>query len=206
MTSTGCTVWLTGLSGAGKSTIAHRLAAVLRDRGLARVEILDGDEVREHLSAGLGFSRADRDTNIRRIAYVARLLARNDVVTIVAAISPYRAAREDARRLAGTFVEVFVDAPLAVAEARDPKGLYRKARAGAITAFTGVSDPYEPPVAPPDPGPTDRQTLDESVATNVAALVRRGLVPPAEPLWTPEEEATILARLGDLGYLEAGRT
>lgn len=205
--TTGFTVWLTGLSGAGKSTIAHRLAEALRAHGQARVEVLDGDEVREHLSAGLGFSRADRDTNIRRIAYVARLLARNGVATIVAAISPYRAARADARRLCGAFVEVFVDAPLAVAEARDPKGLYRKARAGTIAAFTGISDPYEPPEAPDVHCPTGRQTLDESVATIVDALVRRGFVPAEDAPWcTPDEEARILARLGALGYLEVGRS
>jgi adenylylsulfate kinase len=206
MTTKGFTVWLTGLSGAGKSTIAQRLLPVLRARGLERVEILDGDEVREHLSAGLGFSRADRDTNIRRIAYVCRLLGRHGVVTIVAAISPYRAARDEARRLCGEFVEVFVDAPLAVAEARDPKGLYRRARAGAIPAFTGVSDPYEPPEVPDVHCPTDRLTLDESVAVVVDGLERRGLVPPGEALCTPEEEARILARLGELGYLEAGRS
>jgi adenylyl-sulfate kinase len=205
-TSGGFTVWLTGLSGAGKSTIAHRLADTLRGRGVERVEILDGDEVREHLSAGLGFSRADRDTNIRRIAYVCRLLTRNGVATIVAAISPYRGARAEARRLAGEFVEVFVDAPLAVAEARDPKGLYRKARAGVIPAFTGVSDPYEPPEAPDVHCPTDRQTPDESVAAIVDGLERRGLVPPEDRLCTPEEEARILERLGELGYLEAGRS
>ncbi len=205
MTTKGFTIWLTGLSGAGKSTIARRLAPALAARGLARVEVLDGDEVREHLSAGLGFSRADRDTNIRRIAYVCRLLARHDVVTIAAAISPYRAAREEARRLVGDFVEVFVDAPLDVAEGRDPKGLYRKARAGLLPAFTGVSDPYEPPDAPDVHCRTDRQTLDESVDAILAHLEARGLVPPDARICSADEEARILARLTDLGYLEAGR-
>ena len=198
MTAPGFTVWLTGLSGAGKSTIAHRLAAALRARGVERVEILDGDEVREHLGAGLGFSRTDRDINIHRIAWVARLLTRHGVATIVAAISPYRAARAEARRLIGPFVEVFVDAPLEVAEARDPKGLYRKARAGAITAFTGLSDPYEAPEAPDVHCATDRQTVDESVAAIVEALVHRRLV-------EPQEQARILARLAELGHLEPGR-
>jgi adenylyl-sulfate kinase len=144
----GLCVWLTGLPGAGKSTIAALLAQRLRERG-HRVEVLDGDLVREHLCTGLGFSREDRDTNVRRIAFVADLLTRNGVVALVGAISPYRQARDEARaRMEARFVEVYVHASLEVCERRDPKGLYRKARAGEVDHFTGVSDPYEEPLAP----------------------------------------------------------
>lgn len=205
MREQGFAVWLTGLSGAGKSTIAHGVARELRRRGVARVEILDGDAVRETLSAGLGFSRQDRDTNIRRIAWVAHLLTRNGVATVVAAISPYREAREAARRLIGHFVEVFVDAPIAILEQRDTKGLYRRARAGALAHFTGVSDPYEAPAAPEVRCATDRESVEASVAAVLAALEAGGYVAPAEAAASPEEEARILARLQSLGYLEARR-
>ena len=143
----GCCVWFTGLSGAGKSTIAEIVVDELRARG-RRVELLDGDEVREHLSKGLGFSKADRDTNILRIGCVASLLARNGVVAVTAAISPYRAVRDEVRGWIDNFVEVHVATSLEDCEARDVKGLYAKARAGEIPEFTGVSDPYEPPLAP----------------------------------------------------------
>ena len=143
----GFCLWFTGLSGSGKSTIAAIVADELRRRG-HRVESLDGDEVREHMSKDLGFSQGDRDTNIRRIGWVAALLARNGVVAITAAISPYRAVRDDVRGNVEHFVEVFVDTPIDICEARDVKGLYKRARAGQIQAFTGVSDPYEPPLAP----------------------------------------------------------
>jgi adenylylsulfate kinase len=144
---TGFCLWFTGLSGSGKSTIAGAVAEELGRRG-HRVELLDGDEVRENLSAGLGFSKADRDTNIRRIGWVAALLARNGVVAVTAAISPYRAVRDEVRGKVDHFVEVFVDTPIEVCEERDVKGLYEKARAGEIPEFTGVSDPYEPPLTP----------------------------------------------------------
>ena len=140
----GCAVWFTGLSGAGKTTLAEALAKNLRARG-RRVEVLDGDEVRKHLTKGLGFSKEGRDENIRRIGYVANLLARNGVVAIVAVISPYRAIRDEVRALIGDFVEVYMSTPLEVCEKRDTKGLYRKARAGEIKGFTGIDDPYEPP-------------------------------------------------------------
>ncbi|MGO9874158.1 MAG: adenylyl-sulfate kinase [Acidimicrobiia bacterium] len=143
----GCCVWFTGLSGAGKSTIAEMLVGELRSRK-RRVELLDGDEVRDHLSKGLGFSKVDRDTNILRIGFVASLLARNGVVAVTAAISPYRAVRDEVRGWIDNFVEVHVATSLADCEARDVKGLYAKARAGEIPEFTGVSDPYEPPVEP----------------------------------------------------------
>lgn len=179
----GVVLWFTGLSGAGKSTLATAVADELRGRG-APVEVLDGDEVRTHLSAGLGFSRADRDTNVRRIGWVAATLARHGVVAITAAISPYRDARAEARALAdakapGSFVEVFVDAPVEVCEARDVKGLYAKARAGEIAAFTGVSDPYEPPEAPEVHVRTDRLSEAEAVAAVLAALADRGRAPVA---------------------------
>jgi adenylylsulfate kinase len=140
----GVVIWFTGLSGSGKTTIAHRVEELLLDSGVP-VEILDGDVVRENLSKGLGFSKEDRDTNIRRIAFVAHLLQRNGVFVITAAISPYRAIRDEARAMAKDFVEVFADAPLEVCESRDVKGLYAKARAGEIKGFTGIDDPYEAP-------------------------------------------------------------
>ena len=173
----GFTLWLTGLSGAGKSTLASAVAERLRAEGAA-VEVLDGDEVREHLSKGLGFSREDRDINVRRIAYVAKLLCRNGVAVITAAISPYRAAREEARREIGdAFVEVYVNASLETCIRRDVKGLYGKALAGTITAFTGVSDPYEPPTAPDVEVNTERESIDESVEKVLATLRRRGFIP-----------------------------
>jgi adenylylsulfate kinase len=179
-THKGFTLWLTGLSGAGKSTLASAVAERLRAEGAA-VEVLDGDEVREHLSKGLGFSREDRDTNVRRIAYVAKLLCRNGVAVITAAISPYRAAREEARREIGDgFIEVYVNASLETCIRRDVKGLYGKAIAGAITAFTGVSDPYEPPTNPDVEVNTERETLDESVEKVLDTLRRRGFLPSAQ--------------------------
>jgi adenylyl-sulfate kinase len=172
----GFILWFTGLSGAGKSTLANHVAPILRARGVA-VEILDGDEVRENLSKGLSFSKEDRDVNVRRIAFVANLLARNGVCAITAAISPYRAIREECRaKSQAPFVEVFVDAPLAVTEARDVKGLYAKARAGQIPHFTGVTDPYEPPSAPEVVVRTGEESLEQSTAKVIEHLQRRGLV------------------------------
>jgi adenylylsulfate kinase len=142
----GFTLWFTGLSGAGKSTLANMVAEQLRERG-HRVEILDGDEVRTNLSKGLGFSKEDRDTNIRRIGYVAKLLARNGVIAITAAISPYRDIRDEVRSMHDRFFEVFVRCPLDTLVERDVKGLYKKALAGEIKSFTGVSDPYEEPLS-----------------------------------------------------------
>jgi len=176
-TRRGFTLWLTGLSGAGKSTLATALAARLRGDGTA-VEVLDGDEVREHLSKGLTFSREDRDLNVRRIAYVAKLLCRNGVGVITAAISPYRAAREDARREIGdAFVEVYVNASLETCIRRDVKGLYGKALAGTIPAFTGVSDPYEPPTAPDVEVNTERETIADGVEKVLDILRARGFLP-----------------------------
>ena len=172
----GFTLWLTGLSGAGKSTVAGAVGERLRAEGLP-VEVLDGDEVREHLSKGLTFSREDRDINVRRIAYVAKLLSRNGVAVITAAISPYRSTRDEARREIGdAFVEVFVNAPLDECIRRDVKGLYDKALAGKIGSFTGVSDPYEEPLAPELELRTDRESLDESVERVLDALRARGFL------------------------------
>src|SRR5574342_178253 len=142
----GCTVWFTGLSGAGKSTITEHLVPMLKARG-SKVEVLDGDVIRTNLSKGLGFSKEDRDTNIRRIGFVCNLLTRNDVVAIAAAISPYREVRDELRRDIGSFVEVYVSCPIDVLAERDVKGLYKKALAGEIKNFTGVDDPYESPLA-----------------------------------------------------------
>jgi adenylyl-sulfate kinase len=173
----GCCLWFTGFSGAGKSTIAGIVADELRARG-RRVEVLDGDEVREHLSKGLGFSKDDRDTNIRRIGYVASLLARNGVVAITAAISPYRAVRDEVRGWIENFVEIFVDTPIEVCEARDVKGLYARARSGEVPVFTGVSDPYEPPVAPELRLQTDGRDPKESAHEVLTYLESRGLLAP----------------------------
>jgi len=144
----GVTVWFTGLSAAGKTTISDGLAIELRKQG-CKVQILDGDLVRQNLSKGLGFSKDDRDENIRRIGFVSSLLASHGVIVLVAAISPYRAIREEVRKQCGSFIEVYVNAPLQVCEERDTKGLYKKARSGQIKHFTGINDPYEPP--PPSP-------------------------------------------------------
>ncbi|MGH9024953.1 MAG: adenylyl-sulfate kinase [Acidimicrobiia bacterium] len=174
----GFCLWFTGLSGAGKSTIAEIVMADLRARG-HRVELLDGDEIREHLSKGLGFSKEDRDTNIRRIGYVAWLLSRNGVVSITAAISPYREVRDEIREMIGDgFIEVHVDTPLEVCEERDVKGLYKKARAGEIGQFTGVSDPYEEPLNPEVSLATHDRDPEKSAAELISYLEERGLTQP----------------------------
>jgi adenylyl-sulfate kinase len=179
MVNKGFVVWFTGLSGAGKSTLSVPVAERLRDLG-KRVEILDGDEVRTHLSKGLGFSKEDRDTNIRRIGYVAELLARNGIVAITAAISPYREVRDEVRgkvaRHGSGFVEVYVECPIEVLAERDVKGLYRKALAGEIKNFTGVSDPYEPPFAPEVIVRSDRERVDDSVDKILGGLAHAGLI------------------------------
>jgi len=174
----GVTVWFTGLSGAGKSTLCGEVERRLRQRG-CRVEVLDGDLVRRELTRGLGFSRQDRDENIRRIGFVAHLLTRNDVIVLVAAISPYASTRQEVRRRVGRFLEVWVNAPLEECERRDPKGLYRRARAGEIAGFTGISDPYEPPEAPEVECPTHLESVDQGAARVMAAL---------EPYLEPDRE------------------
>ena len=173
----GVVIWFTGLSGSGKTTIAHLVEEKLLQAGVP-VEILDGDVVRENLSKGLGFSKEDRDTNIRRIAFVAHLLQRNGIFVITAAISPYRAIRDEARAMAKDFVEVFADAPIEVCESRDVKGLYAKARAGEIKGFTGVDDPYE--------APTDAEVVCHTETENVELSAQK-----------------VIDKLVEMKYLEA---
>ncbi len=171
----GFTVWFTGLSGSGKSTITNVLTEEFLKRGIKH-EILDGDVVRTNLSKGLGFSKEDRDINIRRIGFVCHILTRNDVVAIAAAISPYRAIRDEIREKIGNFVEVYVDTPLAVCEERDVKGLYKKARAGEIKEFTGISDPYEPPENPEVVCYTHKETPEESTEKILHKLRELGYI------------------------------
>ncbi|MFD9859634.1 adenylyl-sulfate kinase [Streptomyces alboflavus] len=176
---TGATVWLTGLPSAGKTTIAHELARTLRAEG-HRVEVLDGDEIREFLSAGLGFSRADRDTNVQRIGFVAELLARNGVLALVPVIAPFTDSREAVRKrhqAGGTaYLEVHVATPVEVCSVRDVKGLYAKQAAGEISGLTGVDDPYEEPESPDLRIESQDQTVQESAAAVYALLNERGLV------------------------------
>jgi adenylylsulfate kinase len=177
----GFTLWFTGLSGAGKTTVSEIVESELKHRGL-RVEVLDGDIVRTNLSKGLSFSREDRNINVLRIGFVANLLSRNGVAVIVSAISPYKEARDQVRRRIIDFVEVFVDVPLEVAAERDVKGLYKKAFAGEIDQFTGVSDPYEPPVAPDLVLKTNEETPDESAKKVLEKLEFFGY------LWSPSPD------------------
>src|SRR5919199_3918553 len=172
----GVTLWFTGLSGSGKSTLAQAVERELRTRH-CKVEMLDGDVVRTNLSKGLSFSKEDRDINIRRIGFVANLLSRNGVVAITAAISPYRAIRDEIRQMTENFMEVHVNAPLEVCEARDVKGLYAKARAGEIKQFTGIDDPYEEPLNPEVVCYTAEETIQESVEKIVTFLERSGYIP-----------------------------
>jgi adenylylsulfate kinase len=171
----GFILWFTGLSGSGKTTITKALEPELKARG-CKVEILDGDVVRTNLSKGLGFSQEDRDTNIRRIGFVAHLLSRNGVVAMTAAISPYRAIRDEIRAMEPNFVEVYVTAPLEVCESRDVKGLYAKARAGEIKGFTGIDDPYEEPVNPEIICYTERESVEESVKKVLTKLEQLGYI------------------------------
>lgn len=165
----GVTVWFTGLSGAGKSTITDALEKELRALD-CKLEVLDGDIVRTNLTKGLGFSKEDRDENIRRIGFVSQLLTRNGVIVLVSAISPYRAIREEVRQRIGDMIEVYVSAPLEVCEERDVKGLYKRARSGEIKNFTGIDDPYEPPLNPDVNCQTHLETLEESVGKVVSKL------------------------------------
>lgn len=197
----GFTIWFTGLSGAGKTTLAREVEKRLRARGM-KVEVLDGDVVRQNLSKGLGFSKEDRDTNIRRIGFVCKLLTRNNVVAIAAAISPYRDIRDEVRREIGNFVEVYVECPLEVLVERDVKGLYKKALAGEITNFTGVNDPYEPPLNPEVVVHSDRETVEESVEKIMRKLKELDYLPPApEDVYSEEEAEVVEERLRSLGYI-----
>lgn len=179
MAHVGFTIWFTGLSGSGKSTLAGIIEQRLRERE-RNVEVLDGDEVRTHLSKGLGFSKEDRDTNIKRIAFVSKLLTRNGVVTISAAIAPYREAREWARQEIGNFAEVYVKCPLEVCRQRDVKGLYKLVDEGKIKNFTGVDDPYEEPENPEVVLETDKESIEESVQKIFAKLVELGYLEAEE--------------------------
>ena len=179
--TTGFTVWFTGLSGAGKTTVSRLVEKELRARGY-KVEVLDGDVVRENLSKGLGFSKEDRDTNIRRIGFVCEILTRNDAVALAAAISPYRAIRDENRaRVGGRFVEVYCACPLDVLAERDVKGLYKKAMRGEIKNFTGVDDPYEPPLKPEVVIESDKETTEQSAAKVMAKLEELGYVHVHDP-------------------------
>jgi adenylylsulfate kinase len=200
----GVTVWFTGMSGAGKTALAIRLEEELRRRDL-RVERLDGDIVRQGLTSDLGFSKEDRDKNIERVTFVAKLLTRNGVAVLCSFISPYRQARDNARQQTGSFVEVYCYAPLEALVERDVKGLYQKALAGEIDNFTGISDPYEEPLSPEVTINSATETLEESLSRILAKLEELGYVPPAGETegkaYTNEEEAEIEARLAALGYL-----
>ncbi len=205
MAQKGFTLWFTGLSGAGKTTLAERMYDELKNKRGLKVELLDGDVVRTNLSKGLGFSKEDRDTNIRRIGFVCNLLTRNDVIAIASAISPYEEVREEVREMIGRdkFVLVYVNAPLEVLIKRDVKGLYKKALAGEIKNFTGISDPYEPPENPDVVVNTHEETVDESVAKILAHLEARGLIEPQaeDSGYSPEEEEAISSHLEALGYM-----
>jgi adenylyl-sulfate kinase len=200
MSQKGFTLWFTGLSGAGKSTLSNIIEEELRRRNL-RVEVLDGDVVRTNLSKGLGFSKEDRDTNIRRIGFVCHLLSRNGVAAISAAISPYRAIRDEVRQMIGDFVEVYVRCPLEVCAQRDVKGLYAKAMAGEIPAFTGVSDPYEEPLNPELMVDSSQETPELSARRIIMKLEEMGYLPPAsKEVYSEEEEEEVKRRLEELGY------
>jgi adenylyl-sulfate kinase len=198
----GVTVWFTGLSGSGKTALALQLERELRYRGL-KVERLDGDIVRQSLTRDLGFSKEDRDRNIDRVTFVAKLLTRNGVATLCSFISPYREVRARSRREIGEFVEVYCYAPLDTLIERDVKGLYKKALNGEIESFTGISDPYEPPEDPEVTIDSGRETIEESLQRILRKLEELGYVPPAEEasVYSEDEEAEIEARLAALGYL-----
>jgi adenylylsulfate kinase len=205
MEQQGFTLWFTGLSCSGKTTISQIVANELRARGL-KVEVLDGDVVRTNLSKGLGFSKEDRDMNILRVGFVSKLLTRNGVATIVAAISPYRLIRDQVRQDIGNFVEVFVKCPIEVCIDRDVKGLYKKALAGEIKNYTGIDDPYEEPTAPEVVVETNVETPQQSAAIVVKALEHLHYIAPQDrsvtsEVYSVEEEAAVKKRLEDLGYI-----
>ncbi len=207
----GFTVWFTGLSGTGKSTIASHLADALRARGLP-VVVLDGDEVRSGLSADLGFSRADRDTQVRRVGWICELLTRSGVVAIAALVSPYEATRLEVKAAIGRCLMVHVDAPLSTLAARDTKGLYREAAAGRVSDLTGIGDPYEPPAAPDVRCVSDGGELAEDCSARILIrLVELGLLAPTDggaavrantARNAADEEADVRERLADLGHID----
>ena len=196
----GATLWFTGLPSSGKSTIARAVEQLLLDRR-CRVERLGGPEIRQSLSRGLGFSPADREEHVRRIGYVAKLLSRNGVIVLCATISPYRASRDEIRRNVTNYIEIFVDAPLAVAEQRDTKGLYAKARRGEIADFTGVDAPYEAPESPEVHIDAVRESAEQAAAKVVRTLELIGLIPPAEDGMQLPDEDEVRRRLAGLGYI-----
>jgi len=201
----GFVLWFTGLPCSGKSTLAVIIAKEIERRGRL-VDVLDGDEVRTHLTKGLGFSKEDRDTNIRRIGWVCGKIAKHGGIAISAAISPYRNIRDEVRALVNgqaTFVEVFVDTPLEVCIQRDVKGMYKKALAGEMKNFTGIDDPYEPPMSPEMHIKTVEESEQQSAARILGKLEQMGLIEAAhEPAYTPEEAEKIRQRLENLGYIE----
>lgn len=196
---TGFTVWLTGFSGSGKSTIAKKLTEELLKRNV-ELEVLDGDVVRTNLSKGLSFSKEDRNINILRIGFVAELLSRHGVAVIISAISPYREVREAVRKKINNFVEVYVNAPIEVCEERDVKGLYKRARSGEIKEFTGISDPYEPPLKPEVICYTDKESVTESVNKIIRSLEMLGYIPEkSEQLLQKGEEELVRDHLKSIG-------
>jgi adenylylsulfate kinase len=197
----GFTLWFTGLPCSGKSTLAEIVAKELESRGRG-VEILDGDVVRTHLTKGLGFSKEDRDENIRRIGYVCALLSKHGAIAISAAISPYRTIRDEVRSKTQNFIEVFVNTPLELCVKRDVKGMYKKAFAGEIKNFTGVTDPYEPPLNPEIVIETQKEEPETSAASILESLERMGFIDPAdEPAYSADDAEIIRDRLVKLGYM-----
>jgi adenylyl-sulfate kinase len=198
----GFTVWFTGLPCSGKSTLAGLLKERLLERGFQSIELFDGDELRRHLSADLGFSKKDRDIHILRLGYVCHLLTRNGVPNLAAVISPYRAVRDAVRSQVGRFVEVYVKCPVETCAKRDVKGMYEKAFRGEIPNFTGVSDPYEEPLAPEVVVETDQKGPEACVEQVLTRLEELGFVEPADYVYSEEEGRAIRARLEALGYLD----
>ncbi|UCC77872.1 MAG: adenylyl-sulfate kinase [Anaerolineales bacterium] len=198
----GFTLWFTGLSGSGKTTLARGVETILRQRDM-KVEVLDGDVIRQNLSKGLGFSKADRDTNIKRIGFVCKLLTRNGVVAIASAISPYREVRQFVRKDIGAFVLVYVKCPVNVLIRRDVKGLYEKALSGEISNFTGISDPYEEPLHPDIVVDTSIETPQESIAKIIGKLEDLEYTPrkPDNAAYSEDEERQVAERLRELGYI-----
>jgi adenylyl-sulfate kinase len=202
MEHAGFTLWFTGLSGAGKTTLARGVEAILRERGM-KVEVLDGDIIRQNLSKGLGFSKEDRDTNIKRIGFVCKLLTRNGVVAIASAISPYREIREYVRHDIGSFILVYVKCSLEVLIQRDAKGLYQKALSGEIRNFTGISDPYEQPLHPEVTVDTAVESPSQSIAKIISKLEALQLIPVGQEhaVYSAKEESEVEERLRALGYI-----
>jgi len=203
MTGRTFTLWFTGLSGAGKSTNSYKVYMELKRRCL-RAELLDGDIIRINFSQGLGFTKRDRDINIRRIGFISYLLNKNDIISVVAAISPYRETRRQNRTLLGNYIEVFCDCPLEILEKRDPKGLYKKAKAGEIANFTGISDPYEPPDDPEIVLKTGKETERESFQKVISYLEEHGYIPPEADCrlcdYSDQDEIALRRHLAGLGF------